>query len=253
MALVGRIARAPVFYGSAGDLPYKYVSTSVTETAYARYRPTIPQAGFYPVYAWTRPGSDRATDQLYRVTHTGGISEVTVNHRRVGNGPVYLGTYYFDAGTNGYVDISNRSNSAASSIVVADMIRFGNGIGDSGLPIEDEAGLYWIERHAAPPYAQGIASGEYGTSVVTAGPKYAEFMNREGDGVASDRVFLSYHSNAAGTTARGVLALHNTSHGGATPNQVLLAQSLADEINADLVAQNAQWDPGLGESHDSSV
>jgi hypothetical protein len=231
-----------VFYGNSGDLPYKYVNVSATETAYARYRPTIPQAGFYPVYAWTRPGSDRATDQLYRVNHTGGITEVTINHRRVGNGLIYLGTYYFSAGTDGYVDISNRSTSAGS-VVIADMIRFGNGIGESGLPIEDEAGLYWIERMAAPPYAQGISSAEYGTSVVTAGPKYAEFMNREADGVLSDRVFLSYHSNAAGTTARGVLALHNTSHGGTTPNQVFYAQTLADEINFDLVAQNAQWDP----------
>jgi hypothetical protein len=233
---------SPVFYGSAGDLPYRYASTSATETAYARYRPTVTSAGFYPVYAWTRSGSDRATDQLYRVTHSGGTTEVTVNHRRVGNGLVYLGTYHFDVGTAGYVDISNRSNDA-DSVVIADMIRFGNGMGASGLPIEDEASLYWIQRMAAPPYAQGISSSEYGTSVVTAGPRYAEFMNREVDGALSDRVFISYHSNAAGTTARGVLALHNTSHGGTTPNQVLLAQSLADEINFDLVAQNSQWDP----------
>ncbi len=232
-----------IFYGSAGDIPYKYATVSATETAYARYRPTIPEAGFYPVYSWTRYGSDRASDQLYRISHTGGITEVTINHLMVGNGPIYLGTYYFDAGTSGYVDISNRSNSAAGSVVIADMIRFGNGMGTSGLPIEDEAGLYWIRKHAAPPYAQGISSNEYGTSVVTAGTRYAEYMNRELTGLPSDRVFISYHSNAAGTTARGVLALHNTSHGGATPNQVLLAQTLADEINFDLVAQNAQWDP----------
>ena len=233
-----------VFYGSAGDLPYKYTNVSATETAFARYRPTIPQAGFYPVYSWTRYGSDRASDQLYRVSHTGGITEVTINHLMVGNGPIYLGTYYFDAGTSGYVDISNRSNSVAGSVVIADMIRFGNGMGTSGLPIEDEAGLYWIQKHAAPPYAQGISSGEYGTSVVSAGPRYAEFMNRESTGSLSDRVFLSYHSNAAGTTARGVLALHNSSYPGEfTPNQQFYAQTLADEINADLVAQNAQWDP----------
>ena len=38
----------------AGDVPYRFASTSATETAYARYQPNIPQAGFYPVYAWTR-------------------------------------------------------------------------------------------------------------------------------------------------------------------------------------------------------
>ena len=39
------------------------------------------------------------------------------------------GTYYFDKGSEGYVDISNRSDSP-DSVVVADMIRFGNGMGD---------------------------------------------------------------------------------------------------------------------------
>jgi len=241
-----------VYFGSAGDVPYRYASTSVTETAYARYRPNIPQAGFYPVYAWTRSGSDRATDQLYRVNHSGGITEVTVNHRRVGNGLVYLGTYYFEAGNSGYVDISNRSSSAGS-VVIADMIRFGNGMGDinrgagvSTLPREDEAALYWIEWHVAR--SQGISTSEYRTAgtndrdaTVGVSPRYSEYMNREQDGSLSDRVLISYHSNAGG--GRGVTALHNTANGGATPNQVLLASSLAQEINNDLVAQNAILDP----------
>jgi hypothetical protein len=233
-----------VFYGSAGDVPYRFTTTSTTETAYARYRPNIPEADFYPVYAWTASGGNRATDQLYRVSHSGGITEVTVNHRRVGNGLVYLGTYYFEAGTAGYVDISNRSATAGSA-VIADMIRFGNGIGTSGLAREDEAGLYWIERHAAPPFAQGISSSEYGTSVVSASPRFAEYMNREVDGALKDRVFISYHSNAATGTARGVLGLYNGNNDPATrtPNQFLLANTLASEVNSDLVAQNAQWDP----------
>ncbi|MFV2066004.1 MAG: hypothetical protein ACC645_03420, partial [Pirellulales bacterium] len=99
------------FFGDPGDVPYRYASSSAVETARARYRPTIPEDGFYPVYAWTRPGSDRVPDQLYRIRHTGGIQEVTINHRRVGNGWVYLGSYYFRAGTEAYVDISNRSDS----------------------------------------------------------------------------------------------------------------------------------------------
>ena len=47
-------------------------ATSKKETAYARYTPKIPEAGFYPVYAWTSSGGDRAADQLYRVNHSGG-------------------------------------------------------------------------------------------------------------------------------------------------------------------------------------
>ena len=252
MSAVGQTAHPPFTSGSAGDIPYKYASTSPTETAYARYRPNITAAGFYPVYAWTRAGTDRATDQLYRVAHSGGITEVTVNHREVGNGLVYLGTYYFEAGTGGYVDISNRSDSTGS-VVIADMIRFGNGMGDinrgagvSTLPREDEAALYWIEWHVA--HSQGISVTEYRSTTsndrdatVGVSPRYSEYMNQEGSGVLSDRVLISYHSNAAG--GRGVTALHNTSHGGDTPNQVLLAQSLAQEINNDLVAQNDVLNP----------
>jgi N-acetylmuramoyl-L-alanine amidase len=244
---------AGVYFGSAGDVPYKYASTSPTETAYARYQPNISAAGFYPVYAWTRSGSDRATDQLYRVHHSGGITEVTINHRRVGNGLVYLGTYFFESGNAGYVDISNRSSSAGS-VVIADMIRFGNGMGDidrgngvSTLPREDEAGLYWVEWHV--DRSQGIPESEFRTTsidrdaAISFSPRYAEYMNRETDGSLSDRVFISYHSNAAG--GRGVLGLYNGNNDPdtATPNQFLLANSLGTEVNVDMVAQNALWDP----------
>lgn len=241
-----------VYFGDKGDVPSKHAATSAKETAYARYKPKIPEAGFYPVYAWTTYGGDRAADQLYRVKHSGGMTEVTVNHRRVGNGPVYLGTYYFDAGDGGYVDVSNRSKSK-NSVVVADMIRFGNGMGDidrgggiSSLPREDEAALYWIDWHVSR--AQGIDPSEFRSprsndrdATVGASPRYTEYMNREEDGALKDRVLISYHSNASG--GRGVTALHNTKHGGTTPNQVLLAKSLAQEINDDLVAQNDTFEP----------
>ena len=241
-----------VYFGGPADVPYRFATTSSTETAYARYQPNIPEAGFYPVYAWTSYGGNRAADQLYRVHHSGGITEVAVDHRRVGNGLVYLGTYYFESGNEGYVDISNRSNSA-DSVVVADMIRFGNGMGDidrgggvSGLAREDEAGLYWVQWHV--DRSQGIPTSEYRAldsdrdATVSLSPRYAEYMNREADGTLSDRVFVSYHSNASG--GRGVLGLYNGNNNPstATPNQFLLARTLGLEVNDDLVAQNGQFE-----------
>jgi hypothetical protein len=240
-----------IYFGSAGDVPYKFASTSATETAYARYRPDIEEAGFYPVYAWARSGSDRATDQLYRVHHSGGITEVSINHREVGNGLVYLGNYYFEAGTDGYVDVSNQSDTPGS-VVIAGMIRVGNGMGDidrgggiSGLPREDESGLYWVMWHVNN--SQGILSSEYrATSVdrdaaVSFSPRYAEYMNREVEGPLSDRVFVSFHSNAGG--GRGVLGLYNGNNyiTSKTPNQFLLADTLGQEVNDDLVAQNGLY------------
>ncbi len=252
-----------IYFGDAGDVPYRYASTSTTETAYARYRPNIPEAGFYPVYTWVRAGSDRATDQLYRIHHSGGTTEVTVNHREVGNGMVYLGTYYFEAGTDGYVDISNRSNSAGK-VVIADMIRFGNGMGDidrgggvSGLPREDEAGLYWVMWEVN--HSQGVPTSAYRSvdgsgnptsidrdATVSLSPRYAAYMNREAEGPLSDRLFVSFHSNASGgaSTSRGVLGLYNGNNyvSSRTPNQFLLADTLGQEVNDDLVAQNGQYE-----------
>ncbi len=239
-----------IYFGDAGDVPYRFASTSATETATASYRPNIPEAGYYPVYTWARSGSDRV-DQLYRVHHAGGATEVTVNHRRVGNGTVYLGTYYFEAGTDGYVEVSNRSGE--SGVVIADMIRFGNGVGDisrgggvSGFDREDESTLYWIQWHV--DHSQGVSNSEYRTSsddrnaTVGAAPRYSEYMNREQDGSLSDRLFISFHSNAGGGGARGVLGLHNTASGGATPNQLFLATTLGRSVNDDLVAQNGQYE-----------
>jgi hypothetical protein len=246
---------APVYFGSEGKVPYRQAVTSKNETAHARYTPNLREAGFYPVYCWTSSGGDRATDQLYRVKHAGGITEVTVNHRRVGNGLVYLGTYYFEAGTNGYVDISNRSNSEGS-IVVADMIRFGNGMGDisrgkkgiSGLAREDEAGLYWVMWHVN--HAHGVAESDYRETnvdrqaTISLSPRYAAYMNREADGRLPDRVFVSFHSNAGSGKNRGTLGLFNGNNDPttATPNQLLLAKSLATEVNNDMVAQKGQFE-----------
>ena len=240
---------APVYFGEAGKAPYKQAATSKKETARARYTPNIPEAGFYPVYAWTSSGGDRATDQLYRVHHAGGASEVKVNHRRVGNGLVYLGTYYFDAGSKGSVEISNQSDSDGS-VVVADMIRFGNGKGDisrgdagiSKWGRQDESGLYWVKWHA--DRAHGVAESDYRATdddrqaAISFSPRYAAYMNREADGRLPDRVFVSFHSNAGGGgKARGTLGLLNGNNDPktATPNQLLLAKSLAKQVNDDLV------------------
>ncbi|MEN0110275.1 MAG: fibronectin type III domain-containing protein, partial [Planctomycetota bacterium] len=244
-----------VFYGDVGDVPFRFASTSAVETAVATYRPDLPEAGYYPVYAWSPAGTNRAIDQLYRVHHTGGATEVTVDHSRVGNGLVYLGTFYFDAGTDGYVEISNRS-SEVGKVVVADMIRFGNGMGDisrgsagvSGEPRENEAALYWIEWHA--DRAQGVPSSavrvlsDEGDATVQAPPRHAAWMNQSNVGQLSDRVFVSYHSNALNGAVRGVISLYNSNLGSRTPNQIALAQNTASVINGNVISQNAQFESG---------
>lgn len=231
-----------IFWGSPGDVPYRFASFAATETATATYTPTIPVAGYYPVYCWTRNGSDRGF-QLYRVRHTGGESQVRIPHQMVGNGWVYLGEYYFNAGANaaiGSVVISNLRGTPDGSVIIADAIRFGNGMGSvdqgggvSGYPREDENMRYWVKANLAQGQSTSLyeGSGDDESDSWSAPPKMSAEMNREGTGDIYDRIHISFHSNAGG--GRGTVGLIT---GDPTPNEAQLAQIAGQEVNDDLVA-----------------
>jgi len=249
------------YYGSPGDVPYRFASVAASETATATYAPNLPAAGFYPVYCWTG-GGDNRTSQLYRIRHTGGESTVRVPHHMVGNGWIYLGTYYFNAGSNsanGAVIISNLEPSPSfGSVVVADAMRFGNGMGSinrgggvSAYPREEECARYWVQNSVG----QGQPTTLYDdpglsdqSDNVGAPPRMAREMNREGTGNMFQRVYVSFHSNATtGNTntavARGVLGLFNNTSlfpGTATPNQFRLAELCGREVNDDMTSLDAQ-------------
>lgn len=249
------------YFGSAGQTAYRFANLASTETATAAYTPTIPRVGFYPVYTWASHGANR-TFQLYRILHSGGEARVRVPHHMVGNGWVYLGTYHFNAGSNGLtgsVIVSNLEPTPnVGSVVIADAIRFGNGMGDvvpvstsggtprvSGFPREEECARYWIQRMVGV----GAATSLYDTpgsedmnDNVGAPPRMAREMNREAAGKSTDRVYLSFHSNAADGSARGCVGLYNSDvefPGSSTSNQFRLAQLVATEVNGDLAAQTS--------------
>ena len=236
---------SPIYYGKPGATPYRFALLGQRETATATYTPRLPVAGFYPVYTWARNGPDR-TSQLYRILHTGGESQVRVPHHRVGSGWVYLGTYYFSAGADrkqGSVVISNWQPSPGfGAVVVADAIRFGNGMGDfvpadgagvSTYPREEEASWYWVRRSLGQGQTNVLAERprDQSTSNVSAPPRMAREMNRESAGKLFDRVFLGFHSNAGGS--RGAIGLWNNAQlfpGTDTPHQKRLAELLGGEV-----------------------
>ncbi len=247
-------SRSSVFYdedyGATTDsVSYRFASVEATETATATYTPDIPEAGFYPVYTWVLNSTNR-TDQLYRIHDSaGGLTEIRVDHRMVGKGWVYLGTYHFDEGTSGSVEISNQST-AGGSVVIADAIRFGNGMGDlpdgpsgvgsgsiSGAPREDEASLLWTYR----AIGQGNSpSAVLGSSNVSAPHRMAEHMNSNSNPFGSS-VYIGFHSNATGShTARGAVGLIDQNN--ATPNQSALALYTGRQINQDMQALNGLYE-----------
>jgi hypothetical protein len=256
-------------YGAVADtVRYRSASTSAgSETAVATYTPNIPAEGFYPVYVWASAGTNR-TSQLYKVNHTGGQTQIRVDHSMVGNGWVYLGTYHFDGGSSsvaGSVQISNEG--AAGKVVIADAVRFGNGMGDlkegpdgsfgtgtvSGYPREDESSFYWLYR--------GIGLGVTPTSVlgtgnVSAPSNMAQHMNQNTNPFGTS-VYIGFHSNGttgdpATATARGAIGLIDSD--AATPHQSDLALFTGRQINQDMQALNGKFEHNWSNrtSHSSS-
>jgi len=228
-------------YGTATDsVPYRFASTTTgAETAVATYTPNILHAGFYPVYTWVLRGTDR-TSQLYRINHTGGKTEIRVDHSKVGSGWVYLGTYHFNAGSSttlGSVQISNKA-AETGKVVIADAIRFGNGMGDfiwtdsgattlSGQPREDENSYHWIARMVGVGTSISTAIGS-GTTNVSAPSNMAQYMF---NGSFGEAVYIGIHSNAGG--GRGARGLMTTDAGLRTPNQANLALYMGRQLNQD--------------------
>ncbi len=239
-------SRSPVYYGSVTDrIPYCFAIVSTTETAKAQFRPFLPKSDYYPVYCWARDGGDRVP-QTYRIRHAAGLTEILVDHRRVGKGWVYLGEYYFNRGSEGYVEITNVVSDPALAdgrhVVVADAIRFGNGMGDvnrgggiSGYPREEEASRYWVERMlpvGAPPVFDPWEATDQDSNVGSP-PRMSAYMNRESEGSFYDRIYLGFHTNAAG--GRGGVGLFEKDEDKRPTDQVEFARLVAQQLNEDMM------------------
>lgn len=105
----------------------------------AEWIPEIPKTGQYAVYVSYKSLPNSTDDALYSVYHKGGISQFKVN-QQMGSGTwIYLGTFGFDAGKSQTckVVLSNRSDKAGS-IVTADAVKIGGGMGNIARRISDE-------------------------------------------------------------------------------------------------------------------
>lgn len=120
------------------------------EPAEAIWRPDIPEKGVYAVYVSYKTLPRSTTDARYTVHHLGGQTLRHVNQQMGGGTWVYLGSYFFDKGTRGYVSLSSRSD--FNGVVTADAVRFGGGMGKieregtlSGLPASVEGAVYHFQ------------------------------------------------------------------------------------------------------------
>ena len=119
-------------------------------------------------------------------------------------------------------------------MVIADAIRFGNGMGTvdqgggvSGYPREDENMRYWVRANLGQGQSTSLynGSGDDESDSWSAPGKMSAEMNREQSGDIHDRIHIAFHSNCC--SGRGCVGLIT---GDATPNQSLLAQIGGQEV-----------------------
>lgn len=181
----------PEFYGSN----YRYAAVSGNESATASFQANLPESGRYPVYVWFTTGSNRPSDAQYTVYHSGGQTTRRFNQQGPGNHWLFLGDFHFEKNTPARVVLSNQSQDS-NKFVIADAVRFGGGVGQSGLPRWREAAVEFMKH-------KGFSSTR---SDVTIRPVYARYL--AGDNLNSwrdDFLYMALHTNAGGGgTATGL-------------------------------------------------
>lgn len=84
-------------------------STSRKTSARIIWKADVPERGEYAVYVSYKTLPESTSAAHYTVHHLGGQTEFTVNQKKGGGIWIYLGTFEFDKGRNGYVSLDNRT------------------------------------------------------------------------------------------------------------------------------------------------
>jgi len=171
---------------------YRYAESASSASATATWTPSITEPGWYPVWVWYRHSANRPVDTRYQIHHSGGVTAVSISQEVHGMTWRYLGEYYFETGSGGYVTLTNESSDSGQA-VIADAVRFGGGMGSvdrgggvSGEPRWEEASRYYAEFRGYPV--------DSSTNDVIVRPLYAEWEKSSGD-LDEDGVFVSWHTN----------------------------------------------------------
>jgi hypothetical protein len=209
-----------------GGGSYRYAISDTSESATATWRPDIQEEGIYPVWVWYRHSANRSVDTRYRIHHAGGDTTVSISQEVHGSTWRYLGEFYFQTGTSGYVSLTNESSDPGQA-VIADAIRFGGGRGASYEPRFEEASLYHAEYMGYP------VSDSHNDVIIR--PMYAEWEKSKGY-PGEDGVFISWHTNCCDKS--GTLSfIHSFDP---TPGSAELQSSVHSELVRTL---RAGWNP----------
>ncbi len=186
--------------------------------AKAVWTPDIPERNFYAVYVSYKTVDGSTSKAHYTVRHLGGTSSFTVNQQMAGGTWIYLGTFEFDEGTDGCIELAN----AADGTITADAVKIGGGMGNiarsldgdpfseeetSGMPRYAEAARYWLQWAGIPAevYSQHENKNDYRDDLFCRGD-WVDYLSggssinpkKQGQGVPFD-LTMAFHSDAGVT------------------------------------------------------
>jgi len=147
--------------GYGGHTFYTFATNDPTDsTNSATWRPTIPKTGRYQVYAHVPQGCGLATPPYatqqarYRIVHAEGTATATIDHNAADEW-VSLGTYRFNAGNNGAVELYDLTNEPFSlrRVMFFDAVKW--------VDVSDRTDLELVEvRYGDGSPNQTLAAGE---------------------------------------------------------------------------------------------
>ena len=207
--------------------------------AVIEWRPQIPERGEYAVYVSYKTVENSTSAAHYTVRHLGGSSSFAVNQKMGGGTWIYLGTFEFAEGSDGYVSLTNETPDGfrhnGGSVVTADAVRFGGGMGNiaraskddegavpevSGMPRSAEGARYWMQWAGVSDkiFSQNEEDDDYKDDYMSRGD-WVEWISRgskmnpskkEGLGIPVD-LTLGFHTDAGITpndSIVGTLAIY---------------------------------------------
>ena len=248
-------------------------------TATARWTPNFTERGRYAVYVSYKSLPNSSECAHYTVRHMGGKSEFSVNQQMGGGTWIYLGTFEFDAGGAGYVELDNAvpagEKPGSGDTVTADGCKFGGGVGKiarggqlSGLPAYAEASLYWTRWAGIDASYTEDWDGDYTKDLAGHGT-WTTMMKKERK-VPFD-LSLAVHSDAGASpndSIVGTLAIYTLLCENSTRlpdgRSRALARSMSDLVQTQLVSdvragfepewsRRELWDRSYSESRTTSV
>lgn len=152
----------------------------------------IPEDGEYAVYVSYKTLPNSTSDAHYTVNYSGGSREFRVNQTMGGSTWIYLGTFPLEKGysdTEPVVTLSNLTDGAENTIVTADAVKIGGGMGniarspkrsdifldpstpdDLSIDEEDEDELEEIDAEGTPDREQAAEISQTKNSTLSSSP-----------------------------------------------------------------------------------